>query len=74
MHVFSFTGTRNEVQKCYQSTQEHWIEASIVSHTNDPAELFAGLQVNCGEVAGSGSSMSQSTLLCVFWRLGVGKV
>lgn len=46
-------------------------EANVI-HTNDPAELFACLQVNCGKVAGSGSSVSQGTLLYVFG--GVGEV
>ena len=65
MYIVSFTGARDEAWKCYYSKPEPG-NAANVSHTNDPAELFACLQVNCGKVAGSGSSVSQGTLLYVF--------
>ena len=58
--VLSFTGARNVTTPCQKPGNE-----ARLSHTNDPAELFACLQVNCGKVAGSGGSVSQGTLLHV---------
>ena len=60
LHVVSFTCKCNGEMKL----------GHVTIHTNDPAELFACLQVNCSKVAGSGSSVSQGTLLYVFGRVG----